>query len=107
MEERRKYPRVRVSGDVTVWKVLVESVAGQEWAGESVDLSPGGLKVRFSGDLKPGAQVTLIFTPPDGGPMIAAISAVARKDAQGQAFAFAHLSYADFVRLQKIVKART
>ncbi len=107
MEEHRKHPRARVSWDVTVWKVSVEDDAGTQWDGESVDLSPGGLKVRFDGDLEPGTIVTLIFTPPDGGPLISALSAVVRKDREGHAFAFASLSYADFVRLLKLVKART
>lgn len=106
MEEHRKHPRARVSWDVTVWKVSVEDMSGQEWQGESVDLSPGGLKVRFGGDLEPGTQVTLIFRPPDGGPLISALSAVVRKDREGHAFAFASLSYAEFVRLLKFVKAR-
>lgn len=105
-EEKRKHPRARLSFDVTVWKVTVEDMSGTEWQGESLDVSPGGLKVRFAGDLRPGTLVTLIFTPPDGGPMISALSAVVRKDAQGHSFAFASLSYADLIRLQKMVKAR-
>jgi hypothetical protein len=51
--------------------------------------------------------VTLLFKPPDGGPLISAVSAVVRKDREGHAFAFASLSYADFVRLLKLVRART
>ncbi|MBI3624832.1 MAG: PilZ domain-containing protein, partial [Candidatus Rokubacteria bacterium] len=91
MEEHRKHPRARVSWDVTVWKVSVEDDSGSQWEGESVDLSPGGLKVRFDGDLEPDTIVTLIFTPPDGGPLISALSAVVRKDREGHAFAFASL----------------
>jgi len=72
MEEKRKHPRARVYWDVTVWKVSVEDESGTQWEGETVDLSPGGVKVRFAGDLQPGTQVTLIFSPPDGGPIIAA-----------------------------------
>lgn len=107
MEEKRKHPRARVYWDVTVWKVSVEDESGTQWEGETVDLSPGGVKVRFAGDLQPGTQVTLIFPPPDGGPIIAARASVVRKDAQGHSFAFAALSYADYIRLQKMVKART
>ena len=107
MEERRKHPRGRVSWDVTVWKVSVEDDAGSQWEGESVDLSPGGLKVKFDGDLEPGTTVTLMFKPPDGGPLISAVSAVVRKDRGGHALAFASLSYRDYVRLLKLVKART
>ncbi len=107
MEEKRKHPRARVYWDVTVWKVSVEDETGTQWDGETVDLSPGGVKVRFSGKLEPGTQVTLIFTPPDGGPIISARASVVRRDAQGHSFAFAALTYADYIRLQKMVKART
>ncbi len=107
MEEKRKHPRARVYWDVTVWKVSVEDETGTQWDGETVDLSPGGVKVRFSGKLEPGTQVTLIFTPPDGGPIVSARASVVRRDAQGHSFAFAALSYADYIRLQKMVKART
>ena len=107
MEEKRKHPRARVYWDVTVWKVSVEDESGTQWEGETVDLSPGGVKVRFAGDLQPGTQVTLIFSPPDGGPIISARASVVRREAQGHSFAFAALSYADYIRLQKMVKART
>ena len=107
MEEKRKQPRARVYWDVTVWKVSVEDESGTQWEGETVDLSPGGVKVRFAGDLQPGTQVTLIFSPPDGGPIISARASVVRREAQGHSFAFAALSYADYIRLQKMVKART
>ena len=107
MEEKRKHPRARVYWDVTVWKVSVEDEAGTQWEGETVDLSPGGVKVRFAGDLQPGTQVTLIFSPPDGGPIISARASVVRREAQGHSFAFAALSYADYIRLEKMVKART
>lgn len=106
MENRRKHPRAAGSWDVTVWKVSADAVAGQEWQGEVVDFSPGGLKVKFDGDLEPETTVTLIFTPPDGGPMISALAAVVGRDARGHSFAFASLSYADLVRLKKMVKAR-
>ena len=107
MEEKRKHPRVGLSFDVTVWRVSVEDEAGTQWDGETVDLSPGGVKVRFAGNLQPGTQATLIFRPPDGGPIISARASVVRRDAQGHSFAFASLSYADYIRLHKMVKART
>ena len=107
MQEKRKHPRVRVYWDVTVVKVSVEDEFGAQWEGETVDLSPGGVKVRFAGKLEPGTWVTLIFSPPDGGPIISPRASVIRRDAQGHSFAFAALSYADYVRLQKMVKART
>ncbi len=107
MVEKRTHPRAGVSFGVTVWKVPVEDEAGTQWEGEAGDLSPGGVKVKFPGDLEPGTRVTLIFSPPDGGPIISAQASVARKDAQGHSFAFASLSYADYVRLLKMVKART
>lgn len=107
MEEKRKYPRAKVSWDITVCKVAVKDETGAQWVGESVNLSPGGVKVRFDGKLEPGTTVSLIFRPPDGGPVISTLSAVVRRDRDGHVFAFASLSYADFVRLVKLVKART
>ena len=107
MQEKRKHPRAGMSFDVTVWKVSVEDETGTQWEGETVDLSPGSVKVRFAGKLEPGTWVTLIFRPPDGGPIMSARASVVRRDAQGHSFAFAALSYADYVRLQKMVKART
>ena len=107
MPEKRKHPRAHGSWDVTVWKVSVEDEGGTQWEGETVDLSPGGVKVRFAGNLEPGTQVTLIFRPPDGGPIISARASVIRRDAQGHSFAFAALSYAEYVRLHKMVKDRT
>lgn len=107
MKEKRRHSRATGSWEVTVWRESGEHVAGQEWAGKSIDFSPGGLKVKFAGDLEPGARVTLIFKPPDGGPIISTVAAVVRKDPAGHAFAFASLPYADFVRLKKMVKART
>ena len=107
MQEKRKHPRAHVNWDVTVWKVSVEDEAGTQWEGETVDLSPGGVKVRFAGNLEPSTQVTLIFSPPDGGPIISARASVIRRDAQGHSFAFAALSYAEYVRLHKMVKDRT
>jgi c-di-GMP-binding flagellar brake protein YcgR len=107
MQEKRKHPRAHVHWDVTVWKVSVEDEAGTQWEGETVDLSPGGVKVRFTGNLEPGTQVTLIFSPPDGGPIISARASVIRRDSQGHSFAFAALSYAEYVRLHKMVKDRT
>ena len=107
MQDKRKHPRARVNWDVTVVKVAVEDQFGAQWEGETVDLSPGGVKVRFPGRLEPGTQVALIFSLPDGGPMISARASVIRRDTEGHSFAFAALPYADYVRLQKMVKART
>ena len=106
MQEKRRHPRARVSWDVTVVKVSVEDEFGAQWEGETVDLSPGGVKVRFPGSLEPGTGVTLIFSPPDGGPIISPRASVVRQDAEGHSFAFGALSYADYVRLRKMVKAR-
>lgn len=107
MEDKRRHPRAGLSFDVTVWKVSVEDESGAQWDGQTIDVSPGGVKVKFPGDLDPGTMVTLICSPPDGGPIISARASVVRKDAQGHSFAFASLPYADLVRLQKMVKART
>jgi len=44
---RRKYPRVEIS-----FPVRLEDAAGRTWHGESVNLSPGGLKVKTDANLQ-------------------------------------------------------
>ena len=95
---RRRYPRVKVSLDVTL-----EDLAGGQWRGQSVDLSPFGLKVRSSANTKPGGTARLSFSPPDGDGRIAVLSLMVRKDPDGLDFAFINLTNSDFTRLKNFV----
>ena len=98
---RRRYPRAQVSLDVTV-----EDLRGGQWQGQSVDLSPFGVKVRSAAVILPGDTSRLSFSLPDGGPPISVLSLMIRKDPDGQAFAFINLTNPDFKRLKDFVDSR-
>ena len=98
---RRRYPRVKVSFDVTL-----EDLLGRHWRGQSVDLSPFGLKVRSAATTRTGATARLSFSPPDGDPRISVLSVMVRSDPDGQAFAFINLTNSEFTRLKSFVDAR-
>lgn len=97
---RRRYPRVKVSLDVTL-----EDLAGGQWQGQSVDLSPFGLKVRSPAAAEPGRTMRLSFSPA-GEARITVLSLLVRKDSDGQAFAFINLMGDDFQRLRQFVDSR-
>ena len=99
---RRRYPRVQVSMEVTV----EQPGAGQS-RGQSVDLSPFGLKVRSAAAVERDGTVRLSFSPPDREPLISVLSLLVRKDPDGQAFVFVNLINPDFQRLQKFVDSRS
>ena len=98
---RRRYLRVKVSLDVKV-----DGSAGGQAQGQSVDLSPFGVKVRSAAEVEPGGTVWLSFNPPDANPLISVLSLLVRKDPDGQAFAFVNLTNPDFQRIQKLVDSR-
>ena len=78
----RRHPRAKVC-----WPVTVES--GDRCLDlETIDLSPGGVKVRLDQPVfELGMPAHLRFDPPDGGPLdIHAI--VWRRDSDGSAFFF-------------------
>lgn len=97
---RRKYPRVEIS-----FPVRLEDAAGRTWHGESVNLSPGGLKVKTDANLQPGRRVRLNFKLPDGEPGIAAFSLTVRKDPSGLAFSFIDLDQISFERIRRVVNS--
>ena len=98
---RRRYARVKASLEVTL-----EDLSGGRWQGQSVDLSPFGLKLRSATQVQPGGTVRLSFRPGDGESLISVQSLLVRKDSDGQAFTFVNLTNPDFQRLQKFVDAR-
>lgn len=97
---RRRYPRVDV-----VMPVRLEDSAGRTWHGESINLSPGGLKVKTGANLQPGRRVRLNFRLPDGPPGITAASLIVRKDPNGLAFSFVDLEQSAAARIQKVVNS--
>ncbi len=98
---RRRHARVKVSLEVTL-----EDLLGGRWQGQSVDLSPFGVKVRSTASVPPGGTARLSFSPFDGDPLISVLSLMVRKDPDGQAFAFINLSSPDFSRLKNFVDSR-
>jgi len=86
--------------------VTVEDLAGGQWQGQLVDVSPFGLKVRSTAKVEPGRTVRLSFSPSPGEVRITVLSLVVRKDPDGLAFAFVSLTNDDFDRLRRFVDAR-
>ena len=96
--DRRRYPRVNVSVEVTV-----QDLTGGQWQSHSVDLSPFGVKLRGAGNVQPRSTARLSFSPRDGNPPITVLALLVRKDPDGQAFAFIDLTKPDFSRLKNLV----
>ncbi len=99
--DRRRYPRVNVSVEVTV-----EGLMGREWQCYSVNLSPFGIKLRGAGDVPPRRTAQLSFALRDGTPPISVLALLVRADPDGQAFAFIDLIKPDFNRLKNLVDSR-
>lgn len=100
VRDRRRAPRVPVSITVTILED-----GGGAWQGTSVDLSAFGIKVRADGPHGVGSPVTLVFTPPDGGPPIRSRALVLRH-ADGYAFYFVNVPEPAMRRLETFVKER-
>ncbi len=98
---RRRYPRVKAVVEVTL-----EDLMGGRWHGQSVDVSPFGLKVHSAAKVEPGGTVRLSFSPSAGESRITVLALVVRKDPDGLAFAFINLANADFDRLRQFVDSR-
>ncbi len=95
--ERRRDPRVAM-----VFPVRLEESAGRTWHGESINLSPRGLKVKTDATIQPGRRARLGFKLPDGGAGIATTSLVVRKDPDGLAFSFVDLEQAAIERIRRV-----
>lgn len=98
---RRRSPRLTVS-----LEVRVDQPSGERLLGESVDLSPFGLKIRLAARVQPNGVVRLLFSPPDGDAPISVLSLVVREDPDGPALSFVDLTQPDFQRLKRLVDAR-
>lgn len=98
---RRRYARAQVALDVTL-----EDTTGRQWQGQSVDLSPFGMKLLSARPLEPGGTARLSFDPRDGNGRITVLALMVRKDPDGQAYAFINLTNGDFTRLKTLVDSR-
>ena len=99
-DERRRGPRSRVGVPVRIVEYR-----GTAWDGTCLELGTAGMKLRTAAPLPRGAAVKLEFAPPDGGRPIEAIALVARVDADGIAFTFAHLPAPEAERLDVFVRS--
>jgi len=80
-QDRRQYPRIRVS-----WPVVV-NVAKSRYLSYSLNISMHGAKVRTKARLATGTSVQLELVPPEGPPLhVGAV--VWRADSDGLAFLF-------------------
>ena len=80
-QDRRQYPRTRVS-----WPIVV-NVGDSRYLARSLDIGPLSAKVRTNARLKTGTSVQLEVVPPEGPPLhVGAV--VWRVDADGLAFLF-------------------
>ncbi len=98
---RRRYARVKVTLDVAM-----EDPTGRQSQGQTVDLSPFGVKLRVPGEIEPGSTAQLSFSAPDGDSRINVLSLLVRKDTDGLGFAFINLTNTDFNRLKGYVDSR-
>lgn len=97
-EDRQGYPRACRPLDVTL------DASGQQWGGNTVNLSPYGAKValpEMSVPLAPGTNIGLWLTLPDGDLFLRAV--VDRTDPDGVALNFDRLEDGEFQRLKDLV----
>ena len=80
-QNRRQYPRARVS-----WPIVVHAGASR-YVSSSLDISPLGAKIRTEARLKIGTSVQLVVVPPEGPPLSVG-AMVWRVDTDGLAFLF-------------------
>jgi CheY-like chemotaxis protein len=97
---RRRHTRVDIA-----FAVRLEDSAGRTWHGESINLSPGGLKVKTDANLLPGRRVRLNFKLPDGLPGITVASLTVRKDPNGLAFSFVDLEASAVHRITQVMNS--
>lgn len=98
--DRRHSPRARFSIPL---KLLEYS--GRELEGQLIEIGVTGTKARLGAALEPGTVAKLVFTPPDGGPPIEAVSILVRTEPDGHAFTFVRLGVRDTERLRALVRS--
>lgn len=99
-QDRRRYARVGVALDFTV------EVAGTQWRGKTLDLSPYGVKLALAANavtLSPGTKVGLRLALPGGDSPLSLTARVVRADADGLALCFVNLGAFSFARLRTLV----
>jgi PilZ domain len=108
--QRRRWPRHAVHVNVTLASLDEgdDSIGGV--AGRTIDLGMGGLRVETIRRLTPGADLTVMFTLPDGARVVArttVISAAVSDDGCEYGLAFNELEDADATHLMALVGARS
>lgn len=98
--DRRQSPRARLSIPLR----LVE-YSGRELEGYLIEVSVSGARARLGTVLEPDTVAKLVFTPPDDGPAIEAVSILVRTEPDGHAFTFVRLGARDAERLRALVRS--
>jgi DNA-binding response OmpR family regulator len=98
--DRRQSPRARLSIPLR----LVE-YSGRELEGYLIEVSVSGARARLGTVLEPDTVAKLVFTPPDDGPAIEAVSILVRTEPDGHAFTFVRLGVRDAERLRALVRS--
>ena len=76
---------------------------GTEWFGTSVTVSPFSVRIRPRVAVRPDRVVKLSFTPPDGGPALAALALLVREEPDGAIYFFADLNAPAVSRLSTLI----
>src|SRR2546422_9272889 len=79
---------------------------GREHHGTLVEVGVSGLTARLGATLEKDTVGRVVFTPPDGGPPIDALSILTRVDQDGHAFTFVRLGTNETERLRALVQRR-
>jgi CheY-like chemotaxis protein len=82
--------------------VRVADASGRVWAGQTMDLSPFGIRVRGCA-LPPRTLARVEFDLPGGGPPVTVQSLAVRADPDGVALAFIDLTRAGFAAIREAV----
>lgn len=96
--DRRSARRARV-----IWPVTLETLDGRFAAGEVVDASPSGMRVRGAPDLPVGSAVTARVTLPEPAGTLEVMARVARRAPEGVALDFVGLPTAEARRVQRLL----
>jgi hypothetical protein len=96
--ERRRNPRVTAP-----WPAVVHDSHGHAVAGEVIDVSLSGLKLRVGPEVMVGDAVRLRLTLPHGGGDIEVAAQVVRRDPEGVGADFGTLTPAQSDRLKTVV----